>query len=92
MFVVVPPALLATAVCCDVIFQPRVMKRDAANREHRHVFATVAKKAETNEEVMTFITDKTLEQIFVCKKCIHCIDGAPSPHCIYALLQQLCLG
>ena len=68
------------------------MKRDAKNREHRHVLATVAKKGKTNEQVMIFIMDKTLEQIFVDKKCINCVDGAPSPHCIYALLQQLCLG
>ena len=59
---------------------------------HYHVLATVAKKGETNEQVMTFIMDKTLEQIFVDKKSIHRVDRAPSPHCIYALLQQLCLG
>ena len=74
-------------------FQPWVIKRDAKNKEHRHVIAMVAKKGETNEQVMTFIImDKTLEQIFIDKKCIYCVDGAPSPHCIYALLQQLCLG
>ena len=48
------------------------MKRDAKNREHRHVLATVAKKGETNEQVMTFIMDKTLEQIYVDKRCILC--------------------
>ena len=35
------------------------------------VLAAVAK------EVMTFIMDKTLEQIFVETKCIYCVDGAP---------------
>ena len=38
----------------------------------------MAKKGKTNEEVMTFIMDKTLEQIFVDKKCIYCVYGAPS--------------
>ena len=50
------------------------------------------KMGKTNEQVVIFIMDKTLEQIFVDKLCIHCDDGAPSPHRIYALLQQFCLG
>ena len=54
------------------------LNRDDKNREHHHVLAVVAKKGETNEEVMTFIMDKTLEQIIVDKKCIYCVDGAPS--------------
>ena len=41
---------------------------------------------------MTVILDKTLEQIFVDKKCLYCVNGAPSLHCLYALLQQLCSG
>ena len=41
------------------------MKGDAKKREHCHVLATVANKGKTNGQVMTFIMDKTLEQIFV---------------------------
>ena len=52
----------------------------------------MAKNGNTNEQVMTFIMGKTLEWIFVDKNCIRCVDGAPSPHWVYALLQQLCLG
>ena len=37
------------------------------NREHRHVLATVAKKGETNEQMMVFIMDKTLEQLLLTK-------------------------
>ena len=69
------------------------MKRDAKNREHPHVLATVANKGETKEQVMSLIMDKTLEQLFADKKCTYCFDGAPSQHFLfYALLQQLCLG
>ena len=89
MLVVVPPdhtnILLASATQCCLFgsdFQPWVMKKNAKNREHCHVFATVAKRGETNEKVTIFIMEKTLEQIFVDKKCIYCVDGAPSPHCI----------
>ena len=43
----------------------------------------------SGKQGMTFITDKTLELIFVDKTHVQCVDGAPSPHCVYALLQQL---
>ena len=96
MLVVVPPAYQHAACNYNPMlsvlmrFSAMVMKRDAKNREYRHVLATVANKGETNEQVMSFIMDKTLEQIFNDKKCMHCVDRASSPHCTYAPWQQLC--
>ena len=98
MLLVVPPAYQHSACNYNPMlsilmrFSAMVMKRDAKNREYRHVLATVANKGETNEQVMIFIMDKALEQIFNDKKCICCAYGAPSPHCMYAPWQQLCLG
>ena len=43
------------------------MKRGAKKREHHHVLATVAKRGETNDQVMMFIMDKTLKHILLTK-------------------------
>ena len=47
---------------------------------------------ETNIQAMIFIMEKTLEHIFVDKRCVYYVDGAASPYYIYALMRQSCRG